>query len=63
MDKARVKLLIEHWIEHNREHIIKYHEIAEKIKKDLPEVSNLIFKAIKCFEEGDRYLEEASKKI
>lgn len=63
MDRTKIKFLIEHWIEHNREHVNKYYELAEKLQKDLPEVSELISKAIRCFEEGDRYLEEASKKI
>ncbi|MCS7121518.1 MAG: hypothetical protein NZ895_02820 [Archaeoglobaceae archaeon] len=63
MDRNKLKSMIAHWIEHSKEHTAKYYEWAEKLSKDLPEVSELLIKAAKYFEEGEKYLEQASKKI
>jgi len=57
MEKIRV--LLEHWIEHNEEHIQKYKEWIEKLKDSNPEVSNLLSKAVEKFEEGCKILKEA----
>jgi post-segregation antitoxin (ccd killing protein) len=55
----KLKHLLEHWIEHNREHVAKYEEWAEKIKNENLEVSRLIREAIRKFEEGEKLLGEA----
>lgn len=48
--------LLEHWIEHSREHTAKYEEWAEKLKQDSPEVSEKLLEAAEKFKEGERIL-------
>lgn len=63
MDIEKLKHLIEHWIEHNNEHIAKYREWAEKIKDVHPEVSGKIIESIEFFEKGNTRLKEAFELI
>ncbi len=53
--------LLEHWIEHSREHTAKYEEWAKKIENEYPEVSEMLRKASQKFREGELMLEEARK--
>ncbi len=59
----KLKHLLEHWIEHSREHDVKYLEWAEKIKNERPDVAELIIKAVEKFKEGEKLLEEAYNKF
>ncbi len=59
----RLKHLLEHWIEHSREHNSKYLEWAKKIRDERPDVAELIVKAVEKFREGERFLEEAYKRL
>ena len=59
----KLKHLLEHWIEHSKEHTKKYEEWAEKIKGDAPEVAELLKNAVEKFREGEKFLEEAMKKL
>lgn len=61
MDK--LEHLLRHWIEHTEEHNAKYLEWAEKIKKDRPDVAELIVKAVEKFKEGEMYLKRALEKL
>ncbi|MET1124707.1 MAG: hypothetical protein ABWW66_05520 [Archaeoglobaceae archaeon] len=59
----KLKSLIEHWIEHNREHVARYLEWAERIEAEKPEVAELLRKAADKFKEGEELLEEAAKRV
>ena len=59
----KLKYLLEHWIEHNREHNAKYIEWAERIRDERPDVAELIIKAVEKFKEGEKLLEEAYNKL
>ena len=63
MDSEKLRHLLRHWIEHEREHVKKYHEWAQKLKNENPEVSELLNEAIKKFKEGETLLEEAYKRL
>lgn len=54
--------LLEHWIEHNEEHIENYKEWVEKLK-DHPEIASILKDAIEKFEEGTKLLKEISRRI
>lgn len=39
----RLRHLLEHWIEHNKEHVMKYHEWANKVEEiGEEELSNIL---------------------
>jgi DNA gyrase/topoisomerase IV subunit A len=57
----RLKRLLEHWIEHNAEHMTKYKEWAENVREERLEVSDLLLKAVEKFEEGEEFLRRAKK--
>lgn len=57
----KFKHLLEHWIEHNAEHTAKYKEWTEKVREKMPEVSEILLRAIEKFEEGGFLLLEAKK--
>ncbi|MCD6494377.1 MAG: hypothetical protein J7K36_11420 [Archaeoglobaceae archaeon] len=63
MSVEKLKHLLEHWIEHNKEHVAKYEEWAEKMEDERPEVSELLRKAIEKFNEGEKFLKEAYETI
>ncbi|NHW88068.1 MAG: hypothetical protein HA490_00115 [Archaeoglobales archaeon] len=52
--------LLEHWIEHNEEHIESY---KKWIKNLNPELAELLEKAVRKFEEGNSILKEIMKKL
>ncbi|MDK2795121.1 MAG: hypothetical protein PWQ22_29 [Archaeoglobaceae archaeon] len=58
----RFRRLLEHWIEHNEEHIEKYREWMEKLK-DHPEIFSMLKDAVEKFEEGTRILEEIKRRV
>ncbi len=59
----KIERLLEHWIEHCKEHNEKYLEWAEKIRGENPDVAKLIVEAVRRFEEGVKLLEEALKRL
>ncbi len=59
----KLKRLLEHWIEHSKEHNAKYLEWAEKIRNERPDIAELIVKAVEKFREGEKLLEEAYSKL
>ncbi len=59
----KIGRLLEHWIEHCKEHNEKYLEWAERIKEENPDVAELIFEAVRRFEEGVKLLEKAREKL
>lgn len=54
--------LLEHWIEHNEEHLEKYREWVDKLR-DHPEVVSMLKDAIEKFQEGTLILKEISRRI
>jgi len=58
----RFKKLLEHWIEHNEEHVTKYKEWLEKLG-DNPEIFLMLKDAVEKFEEGTRKLKEIHKRL
>lgn len=58
----RFKRLLEHWIEHNEEHIEKYREWMEKLK-DRPEIVSILRDAVEKFEEGTRLLKDIKARL
>lgn len=62
MNTERFSRLLEHWIEHNEEHLEKYREWVEKLK-DHPEIVSMLKDAIGKFEEGTKLLKEISRRI
>ena len=63
MELDRFRVLLEHWIEHSREHTAKYMDLAKKLKEKKPEVSKLLSEAVERFREGEKLLEEAYNKL
>ncbi len=63
MEAEKLKNLLNHWIEHNEEHISKYKEWAQKIREDRRELSDLIVKSITYFERGNEILKKAMEMI
>jgi|Deesub1362A_J573_1020465.scaffolds.fasta_scaffold00668_4 predicted XRE-type DNA-binding protein len=56
--KLKLGYLVEHWIEHCKEHNLKYIEWADKMKDVDPEIAELLLKAVKKFQKGVEVLEE-----
>jgi predicted XRE-type DNA-binding protein len=63
MESDKLKRLLEHWIEHSKEHTAKYVEWSEKLKVEMPEISRLLRRAVEKYEEGEKLLEEAYNKL
>ncbi len=63
MEVEKLKILVEHWIEHNEEHINKYKEWVEKLKGDREDLANLIAESIEFFEKGNEKLSEVLRRI
>ncbi len=59
MELEKLRHLLEHWIEHNEEHILKYVEWAEKIKNERSDISRMIERSIEHFEAGNQVLKKA----
>ncbi len=60
MDMEKFRRLLEHWIEHNDEHIENYRKWIKNLD---PELAELLEKAVKKFEEGNNILKEIIKKL
>jgi len=58
-DIEKFRLLLKHYIEHSKEHTDKYLEWAEKLKKDRPDVSKILYEAVSKFKEGEELLKKA----
>ncbi|MEM0089079.1 MAG: hypothetical protein QXM23_02690 [Archaeoglobaceae archaeon] len=56
----KFKKLLEHWIEHNEEHIETYKKWANDIKGN---ASELLKEAVKKFEEGNEILKRIYEKL
>ncbi len=56
----KFKKLLEHWIEHNEEHIETYKRWANDLSG---EISELLKRAVKKFEEGNELLKEIQGKL
>lgn len=59
-DKLRLNRLLEHWIEHSREHMASFNEWAERAEKlGLSSASTHIYEAVKKMEEVVQSLQKA----
>jgi len=56
----KFKRLLEHWIEHNEEHLEGYRKWMNSLN---PEIAAMLEKAVKKFEEGNEILREILKKL
>ncbi len=63
MELEKLKILVEHWIEHNEEHIGKYKEWAEKLKGERDDLAELIAESVRYFEKGNEKLAEILRRI
>ena len=63
MEVEKLKILVEHWIEHNEEHINKYKEWVEKLKNDREDLAELIAESVELFEKGNEKLSEVLRRI
>ncbi|HHF98848.1 MAG TPA: hypothetical protein ENL39_05110 [Candidatus Aerophobetes bacterium] len=63
-DVEKLKLLLNHWIEHTREHTAEYRKWFEKIRGEIPEDAVKKFEeAIKLTEKSGDLLESALEQI
>jgi len=58
MERERLEKLLEHWIEHNRDHTKKYEEWAKKLRESEPEISKGLLEAVVYFRKGEATLED-----
>ncbi len=63
MEIEKLRHLLEHWIEHNEEHISKYVKWAERVEPERPEVSRLILESVELFREGNEKLKKLKEMI
>jgi len=63
MEIEKLRHLVEHWIEHNEEHVSKYREWADRIKPLNPEISEIILEAVEHFEKGNKVLKKLEGRI
>lgn len=63
MELEKLRHLLEHWIEHNHEHIAKYKEWAERVRDDREDVARLIDESIEFFERGNDALKKALERL
>jgi len=57
-----LKVLLAHWIKHNRSHVEGYQEWIDKCGEyDLPEIADEIVKAVEYFNKAGQCLEQAQK--
>jgi len=61
--REKLKHLLAHWIEHNREHAEKYKEWAEKLEKDEPDVSAILKNVAEKMNEIEDLLKLALEKL
>jgi hypothetical protein len=63
-ERERLKIRIEHWIEHNAGHAEEFKELSDAVKKDEnSDVSDDLLKAAGELQEANKWLNEALKKI
>ncbi len=63
MEIERLRHLLDHWIEHNDEHVKKYREWAEKIRSEREDIAELIEESISHFERGGEILKKAVERL
>lgn len=56
----KFKKLLEHWIEHNEEHIETYKKWARELEGN---ASELLMEAVKKFEEGNEILKKIYREL
>ncbi len=63
-DKAKLGILLDHWIEHNREHAQEFTEWAEKARGfGQPAVHDDMTQAVKQINKANEYLLAALKRL
>lgn len=63
-EEKTLKVLLHHWVDHNKSHEESFKEWVEKSKSmNKPEVANYISKAVELMEKADEMLIEAQKHI
>lgn len=61
-DERTLKILLDHWIDHNKSHEDGFREWVEKAKSmEKPETADFIQRAIEAMQQADKMLEEAKK--
>ncbi|WP_457591535.1 hypothetical protein [Geoglobus sp.] len=63
MELEKLRHLLDHWIEHNEEHISKYREWAEKIRGERSDIAELIDESVEFFEKGNEILRRAAERL
>ena len=59
-DRAKLKHLIRHWVEHNRSHEASYTEWAERAREmEEAEAADLIEIAVEQMQKADKFLQMA----
>ena len=59
-DRAKLKHLIHHWVEHNRSHEASYTEWAERAREmEEAEAADLIEIAVEQMQKADKFLQMA----
>ena len=61
--REKLRQLLDHWIEHNREHAEKYKEWAEKVEVSDPEVSEILKNVVEKMSEIEELLKSAMKRL
>jgi len=63
-ERSRLRLMMNHWIEHNREHCREFEEWAEKARRMGEEdVAGEIVRAVRVMEDAGGILEGSVKKL
>ena len=63
-ERAKLRVLLSHWVEHNREHSQEFSEWADKAKAlGEVEVGESILRAAKVMDEASDFLTQALKKL
>jgi len=63
MEREKLAKLLEHWIDHDREHTAKYEEWAVKMKDTEPNISEGLFEAVTHFRQGETALEKVREML
>ncbi len=63
METERLRHLLEHWIEHNDEHVKKYKEWADRIRSEREDIAELIEESIAHFEKGNEVLRKVMERL
>ena len=58
----KLRVMLQHWIDHNKGHGGEFAQWAEKLTNDSPEVAQLLHDAVQSLQKAQSYLEEALEK-